>query len=412
MSTLWFRNGQLIKDNFTTSAVYGAELLPNGNLETWDSPTVLNGFTNEVFGVVTTLTPTFEQSTDSHGGTYAAKIVNQPDETATQVFYRNITGLSGDFIIQGWAGNSGLGNANICLYNDVRASATEIYNWSSRVWDSYSGLNTETVDHILPIAISSYTQFSTPIVPNPSNNNICAGFLGDFGNVNANTIWFDDLSIKQVTTTSTGKTLLILDEDQLIPSNDFNITPADETSDTRNGYDMFIHSGNAGGTHTGGIMKIGYGQGGSAHGYIDFINGFGASFSTLKQVSTTATFTANSTGADASINWLAKGAGKINTGSVFSVNKSFETPPAVVSTNTTLDDTHYVVLVSNGSTITLPTAVGCNGRKYNIIRSGTSNVLINTTLSQTISEDPDLTLTSKGDSVVVISDNSNWWRCS
>lgn len=88
------------------------------------------------------------------------------------------------------------------------------------------------------------------------------------------------------------------------------------------------------------------------------------------------------------------------------------TKTQVVATNTTLDTIHQIVIVSNGSTITLPTAVGITGRQYNIIRSGTANVLINTTSSQTISGQNSITLTEQWSSIVVVSDGSNWVRCS
>ena len=94
------------------------------------------------------------------------------------------------------------------------------------------------------------------------------------------------------------------------------------------------------------------------------------------------------------------------------VSGSFSIKVDVITTNTALDETHHTAIVSNGSTITIPTAVGVQGRRYNIIRSGTSNVLINTTSGQTISGDSSLTLTSQWDSVEVVSDNSNWVRCS
>lgn len=87
-------------------------------------------------------------------------------------------------------------------------------------------------------------------------------------------------------------------------------------------------------------------------------------------------------------------------------------PITTVSAPTALDATHYIVIVSNGSTITLPTAASIAGKQYNIIRSGTSNVLINTTGGQTISGDASLTLTAQWDSVVVVSNGSNWIRCS
>lgn len=94
------------------------------------------------------------------------------------------------------------------------------------------------------------------------------------------------------------------------------------------------------------------------------------------------------------------------------VEGSFARATETVSTNTTLTENHYRVLVSNGSTITLPTAVGIQGREYNIIRTGTSDVLINTTSSQTISGDLTATLGTIWQSVVVVSDGANWVRCS
>jgi hypothetical protein len=76
----------------------------------------------------------------------------------------------------------------------------------------------------------------------------------------------------------------------------------------------------------------------------------------------------------------------------------------------TLDETHEVVVVSNGSAITLPTAVGIKGRTYNIIRSGSSNVTI--AGSEPISGDASLTLISQWDSLVVVSNDIYWIRCS
>lgn len=92
--------------------------------------------------------------------------------------------------------------------------------------------------------------------------------------------------------------------------------------------------------------------------------------------------------------------------------RSFSRATEIVSDNTTLNHTHYRVLVDDGSTITLPSAVGIKGREYNIIRVGSSSVPIATTGGQTISGDAGLTLVSQYDSVVVVSDNTNWIRCS
>lgn len=90
------------------------------------------------------------------------------------------------------------------------------------------------------------------------------------------------------------------------------------------------------------------------------------------------------------------------------------TSVTIVSAPLTLEQNHNIVLVSNGSTITLPSAASPLFREkvFNIIRTGTSNVLIDTTSSQTISGDLTLTLTNQYDSVAVVSDGSNWVRCS
>lgn len=84
----------------------------------------------------------------------------------------------------------------------------------------------------------------------------------------------------------------------------------------------------------------------------------------------------------------------------------------IVNTATTLNETHQTVLVTGATTITLPSAIGLSGRTYNIIRTGTDNVTISPVLSQTISGDASLVLTTQWDSVVIISDGANWIRCS
>ena len=80
----------------------------------------------------------------------------------------------------------------------------------------------------------------------------------------------------------------------------------------------------------------------------------------------------------------------------------------VVSGDTTLDSTHAIVLVSAGATISLPTAVGVAGRLYNVVRTGTGLVTIQPGGAGTISGDTPLVLTSQWDSVVFVSDGTNW----
>lgn len=90
------------------------------------------------------------------------------------------------------------------------------------------------------------------------------------------------------------------------------------------------------------------------------------------------------------------------------------TSVTLISAPTTLEQAHNIVLVTNGSTITLPSAAlpAFKEKVFNIIRTGTSNVLINTTSSQTISGDLTLTLTNQYDSVAVVSNGTDWIRCS
>ena len=83
-------------------------------------------------------------------------------------------------------------------------------------------------------------------------------------------------------------------------------------------------------------------------------------------------------------------------------------PTVTVAADTLLDDTHAIVLVSAAATISLPTAVGIAGRLYNVVRTGTGAVTIQPDGVETISGDTPLVLTSQWDSVVFVSDGTNW----
>jgi len=68
----------------------------------------------------------------------------------------------------------------------------------------------------------------------------------------------------------------------------------------------------------------------------------------------------------------------------------------------------FTIECTNGTfTITLPTAVGKNGKIYNIVNSGLGNILVITTSSQTINGQLNQTV-SAGNSMTVQSNNSNW----
>ena len=83
-------------------------------------------------------------------------------------------------------------------------------------------------------------------------------------------------------------------------------------------------------------------------------------------------------------------------------------PTVTVAADTLLDDTHAIVLVSAAATISLPTAVSVVGRLYNVVRTGTGLVTIQPDGVETISGDTPLVLTSQLDSVVFVSDGTNW----
>lgn len=107
------------------------------------------------------------------------------------------------------------------------------------------------------------------------------------------------------------------------------------------------------------------------------------------------------------------GVGTTNPLSTFEVNGSNGQKVTTVTTNTTLDDTHSIVICDNGAVskmITLPTAVGITGRIYTIKRSeaSTADVMIMTSSSQMIDGEMDYMLMNAKESVTVVSNGSNW----
>lgn len=82
----------------------------------------------------------------------------------------------------------------------------------------------------------------------------------------------------------------------------------------------------------------------------------------------------------------------------------------VTSGNTTLGataSTDYACLVNGAHTITMPTAVG-NTNQYTIKNIHTSDIIVNTTSSQTIDGTTTITIAPE-DSVDLVSNNSNWY---
>jgi hypothetical protein len=107
------------------------------------------------------------------------------------------------------------------------------------------------------------------------------------------------------------------------------------------------------------------------------------------------------------------GIGTTNPLSTFEVNGSNGQKVTTVTTNTTLDDSHSIVICNNGAvpkTITLPSAVGITGRIYSIKRgeSSTADVTISTSLSQMIDGEMDYMLMNAKESITIVSNGSNW----
>ncbi len=111
------------------------------------------------------------------------------------------------------------------------------------------------------------------------------------------------------------------------------------------------------------------------------------------------------------------GIGTTSPNSTFEVNGSMSQSVTTVTSNATLDETESVIICNNGSTpitITLPTAVGIDGRIYTIKRddSSTKNVTIATTSSQMIDGMPTLLLTNAKEAVTLISNGADWKKLS
>ena len=101
-------------------------------------------------------------------------------------------------------------------------------------------------------------------------------------------------------------------------------------------------------------------------------------------------------------------------GSGLHVNSSFATAITAKSSNYTATASDHTILIdcsSSNVTITLPTAVGIAGRMYIIKRvDGSANAgNINTNGSEEIDGSSAGSIASMG-SVVIQSDNSNWWK--
>ena len=85
-----------------------------------------------------------------------------------------------------------------------------------------------------------------------------------------------------------------------------------------------------------------------------------------------------------------------------------------ISTDTTLDDSYYIVLCDDDTagaqfTVTLPLATTDTGRTYFIKKLGTTaNIVIDANGSEKIDDGLTATLTTQYEAITVISDGTGW----
>ena len=83
-------------------------------------------------------------------------------------------------------------------------------------------------------------------------------------------------------------------------------------------------------------------------------------------------------------------------------------PTVTVTGATAVTADHFIILANATLTATLPTAVGINGKIYHIKNIGTGTLTIATTSSQTIDGSLTLTIATRYDAVMLVSDGANW----
>ena len=81
-----------------------------------------------------------------------------------------------------------------------------------------------------------------------------------------------------------------------------------------------------------------------------------------------------------------------------------------IGLSTLLDDSYFTVETNGAITVTLPTAVGINGRDYTIKKmdSGATTMTVACTGGETIDGDATKTIKNQYTAIVVRSDNTNW----
>lgn len=89
--------------------------------------------------------------------------------------------------------------------------------------------------------------------------------------------------------------------------------------------------------------------------------------------------------------------------------EDFRATLSEIATATTLTDNHFLVLVSSGVTITLPSAINHKERIYTIKNIGTGQVTISAYSNETIDGESTLYLNSQYSYVMIVSDGSEWF---
>jgi hypothetical protein len=93
---------------------------------------------------------------------------------------------------------------------------------------------------------------------------------------------------------------------------------------------------------------------------------------------------------------------------VMKIFKGVEFPYRAVTALTTLDDDDYQIeCTANSFTVTLPTAVGREGREFSIKNSGAGTITVDGDGTETI--DDELTqIITQWDNIVIASNNVGW----
>jgi hypothetical protein len=145
----------------------------------------------------------------------------------------------------------------------------------------------------------------------------------------------------------------------------------------------------------GGSVRLQSSAANSLGGYLGTVTNHALNFATKDVVRMTITNTGN------------VGIGTATPSSTFDLHGSFELNLVNKSTNYTAASETIINCTANTFAVTLPTAVGVDGRHYVVKNSGTGVITVSTTSSQTI--DGQLTQSlNQHDSISVVSDGTNW----